>query len=99
MILVEFFSSDDCRLCDEARDVLERVRQSIPFTLSEIRLHAGDSLYDEYSDKVPVVHIDRVPAFRYRLHEGMLRIRLQQVASHGSRPATEDEADTGELLP
>jgi hypothetical protein len=99
MILVELFSSGECRLCDEARTVLERVRKALPFTLSEIRLHEGDPLFDEYREMVPVVHINRVPAFRYRVHEGMLRIRLQQIASGGSRPATEEEANSGELLP
>jgi hypothetical protein len=98
MILVELFTSADCRHCDEARAVLERMQASIPFTLSEIRIHAGDTWYDEYHELVPVVHINRVPVFKHRLVEGMLRIRLQQIAAGTARPAAEEDQDAGEVV-
>jgi hypothetical protein len=98
MIHVELFSTAQCSLCDEARAILMRVQETLPFTFSEIRLHPGDALYDEYRELVPVVHVNRVPAFRYRLREGMVRIRLQQIASGSVRPQTEDDADAGEVI-
>lgn len=91
MILVELFSKKDCHLCDEAKLVLERVRREIPFTLREIKLAEGDDKYDEYGELVPVVHIDKVFAFKYRVNESMLRIRLQQASS--SRKARDEEGE------
>ncbi len=99
MILVELFTTEGCTPCEGARELLERIRHSFPLTVREIRLHAGDALYEEYREIVPVVHINRVPEFRRRLPEGMLRIRLQQIAGGRDRPATEEDAGAGEVLP
>ncbi len=96
MILVELYWKDDCRNCDDARAVLEKVGKTIPFALRETKLLPGDDLYDEYKDQVPVIHINKVPAFRYRLNESLFRIKLQQVANERLRPLTEeDSGDSG----
>ena len=81
MTLVELFSKDDCSLCDEARAVIERVRQGIPFKLREFKLMPGDPYYEEYREILPVVHINKVQAFKYRVSENLLKIKLQQVAN------------------
>ena len=91
MILVELFSKQDCHLCDEAKAVLEKVRQDIPFHLKEYKLTEGDEKFEEYSDLVPVVLIDKVMAFKYRVNEHTLRIRLRQLTSPGSATAEEEE--------
>jgi len=84
MILVELYSKEDCHLCDEARAVIERVKKQIPFTLREFKLTPGDQYFEEYKEMFPVVHINKVLSFKYRLTENMLRIKLQQIAG-GSR--------------
>ncbi len=81
MTLVELFSKDGCHLCEEAKDVMVKVQRIIPFTLREVKLAQGDPYYEEYKDIVPVVHINRVPAFRYRVSENLFKIRLQQAAN------------------
>ncbi len=91
MILVELFSKHDCHLCDEAKAVLEKVQREIPFSLKEIKLTDGDEKFEEYADLVPVVLIDRILAFKYRINEHTLRIRLQQLASSGGVPDEEEE--------
>jgi glutaredoxin len=90
MILVELFSKNDCHLCEEAKAVLEKVRREIPFTLKEIKLAEGDQQYDDYKELVPVVHINKVPAFKYRVNENMLRIKLQQLATSERREDDEE---------
>lgn len=99
MILVELFTAGECTHCDEARSVIARVLATESFAFRELRLLPGDGLYEDYRDQVPVVHINRTPAFRRRIHEGTLRIRLQQLVAGQVRPATGDEADPGEILP
>lgn len=92
MILIELYSKHDCHLCDEAKAVLEKVQREIPFSLKEIKLTDGDEKFEEYAELVPVVLIDRVLAFRYRVNEHMLRIRLQQLASSSRKPDEEEES-------
>ena len=93
MILVELFSKRDCHLCDEAKAVLEKVQSEVPFTLKEIKLADGDEKFEEYAELVPVVLIDKVLTFKYRVNETMLRIRLQQLASSGGTTREEEESD------
>ncbi len=92
MILVELFSKHDCHLCDEAKAVLEKVQREIPFTLKEIKLAEGDEKFEEYAESVPVVRMDKVLTFKYRVNEHTLRIRLQQLASSGERVDEEEES-------
>jgi len=86
MILVELFSKDDCQLCDEARTVIERVQQIIPFKLREFKLMPGDPYYEEYKEILPVVHIDKVQAFKHRVSENLLKIKLQQLSGEPRNP-------------
>jgi len=92
MILVELFSKHECHLCDEAKAVLEKVQREIPFSLKEIKLTDGDEKFEEYAELVPVVLIDKVLTFKYRVNEHTLRIRLQQLASSSGKPDEEEES-------
>ena len=82
MILVELYSKEDCQLCDEARLVLERVQKQIPFKLREFKLTPGDADFEEYKEMFPVVNINKVQTFKYRVSENILRIKLQQIADN-----------------
>ena len=90
MILVELFSKNDCHLCEEAKAVLEKVRREVPFTLKEIKLAEGDQQYDDYKELVPVVHVNKVFTFKYRVNENMLRIKLQQLTAAERRHDDEE---------
>jgi len=92
IILVELYSKEGCHLCEEARSVLERVQQQVPFTLREIKLSPGEAYFDEYSEKVPVVHINRVPTFKYRVNERLLRAKLKHIGE-SSQGNTNEERD------
>ena len=89
MTLVELYSKDSCHLCDDAKVVIERVQKQMPFTFREFKLMPGDANFEEYKDMFPVVHINKVQAFKYRVSENMLKIRLQQLAGE-PRPAHGD---------
>jgi hypothetical protein len=86
MTLVELFSKEDCHLCEDARAVIERVQKHIPFRLREFTLTPGDSYYEEYKEMFPVVHVNKVLAFKHRVSEHMLKIKLQQVAGEERTP-------------
>lgn len=93
MILVEMYSKDDCSLCDEALLVLEKVQKETPFTLKVAKLIPGEAYFDEYKEDFPVIHINKRFAFKHRLNENMLKIRLQQVANENKHLTLEDDQD------
>ena len=93
MILVEIYSKDDCQLCDEAKAVLQNVQKEFPFTLKEVKLIPGEGSFEEYKEDFPVIHINKRFAFKHRLNENSVKIRLQQVANEENRLTMEDDAD------
>jgi hypothetical protein len=76
MILVELFSKEDCHLCKDALAVLRNVQRDIPFSLEERILLPGDPFYESFNQKVPVVLINHVETFHFRVDEGALRRKL-----------------------
>jgi glutaredoxin len=98
MTLVELYSKENCHLCDEAQAVLEKVRQEIPFQLRIIKLIPGEENFEEFKEDFPVIHINKRFAFKHRITENMLKIRLQQIAGEGKPPTLEDDGSSIDTL-
>lgn len=81
MAVVEMYSKSECHLCDVAKEVVERVRASVPFEFHVIDIEADPELFERYKERVPVVVIDKAFAYQYRVPEEDFRKRL---ASHRS---------------
>jgi hypothetical protein len=75
---VVLYSRDGCCLCDDARVVLERVRDGAPsaFVLTERDIDSDDALHRAYLERIPVVTIDGEEAFELFVSEAELRERL-----------------------
>jgi glutaredoxin len=73
---VVLYGRDGCCLCDDAREVLERVRAEHPFALLERDIEADDALLRAYLERIPVVTIDGVEAFELFVDEAALVRRL-----------------------
>ncbi len=80
MILVELYSKDNCCLCDEAKAILMKVREEIPFEFREIKLNDDEHLINEYGTKIPVVFINGRLAFKYHVYELELKDKLRREA-------------------
>ncbi len=78
---VVLFGREGCCLCDDARDVLLRVRAKHPFTLEERDIEEDQQLLRTYLERIPVVTIDGREAFELFVDEDELERRLT-----GSRP-------------
>jgi hypothetical protein len=78
---VVLFGREGCCLCDDARDVLLRVRAKHPFTLEERDIEEDQQLLRTYLERIPVVTIDGREAFELFVDEDELERRLA-----GSRP-------------
>jgi glutaredoxin len=79
MRTVVLYGRDGCCLCDEARDVLVRVRARRPFALEERDIEQDDDLMRRYLERIPVITIDGAEAFELFVDEAALEARLQEI--------------------
>jgi glutaredoxin len=75
---VVLYTREGCCLCDDARDVLERVRAQAgaTFALQERDIDRDEALLRAYLERIPVVTIDGEEAFELFVEESELRRRL-----------------------
>ncbi len=81
MTVVVLYGRDGCCLCQDAREVLERVRRRWDFELSERDIEQDEALHRAYLERIPVVTIDGVEAFELVIDEAELERRLGIVGS------------------
>ncbi len=72
MILVEVYSKHECHLCDDAKAVIRNVQVRYPFELREIFIEDDAAAEKEFSERVPVVFINRRFAFQHKVTEQSL---------------------------
>ena len=75
---VLLYSRTRCHLCDEAREVLMEVRETVPFAFEEVDIDGSDELVGEYGIRIPVVLVDGEELFEYRVDRGSLKAALSQ---------------------
>ena len=76
MSMVALYGREGCCLCDQAREILMRVRARRPFDFDERDIDADDSLLRAYLERIPVVTIDGVEVFELFVDEAELERRL-----------------------
>jgi hypothetical protein len=76
MRTVVMYGRAGCCLCDDAREVIERVRRSCPFVFEELDIETDMALLRSYLERIPVVTIDGVEAFELFVDESELAERL-----------------------
>jgi glutaredoxin len=75
---VVLYERDGCCLCEEALEVLERVRARMPFSLIQFDIESDEAVHRAYVERIPVVTIDGVEAFEYHVDEAELVRRLTE---------------------
>ncbi len=73
MARLTLYSRPDCHLCDDAREVLDRVGH--PY--ESVNIEDDDELHRRYLERIPVVALDGEELFDFFVDEGALRARLQ----------------------
>jgi redox-sensing transcriptional repressor len=81
MSQVVLYGREGCCLCDDAREVLERVRAEHPFELIERDIETDEQLLRAYLERIPVVTLDGEELFELGVDEAVLRARLARVRS------------------
>jgi glutaredoxin len=83
MTTVTLYTRRGCHLCDDAKAVLDAVREAHPFELDVVDIDTDPALVARYTHEVPVIAVDGRKAFKYRLTAAELVERLQ----HAEVPA------------
>ena len=65
---VTLYTRAGCCLCDEARQVLAEARRRADFDYQELDIDLDPELRRRYNDEVPVIAINRVKAFKYKVN-------------------------------
>jgi len=78
MPTVTIYSKPDCHLCDEAKEVIERVRKRIAFDLQLRNITENARDFANYHYAIPVIFVDDEEIARYRLTEDQLLAALQR---------------------
>ena len=79
MRTVVLYGRDGCCLCDDAREVVERVRRRRAFAFVERDIDRDEDLLRAYLERIPVVTIDGVEAFELFVDESELERRIDMV--------------------
>lgn len=74
---VLMYSRPRCGLCDEAREVLMSVRSTVPFDFAEVDIDTDDQLVKDYGIRIPVVLVDGLEMFEYRVDADGFRAALR----------------------
>jgi glutaredoxin len=78
-IQIDIYSRPGCHLCDEAKEVVERVRVRFPFSLRVINIETDPELETRYGEQIPVVFINGNKAFKYHVDEAELEKKVKKL--------------------
>jgi glutaredoxin len=78
-IQIEIYSRPGCHLCDEAKEVIDRVRKRYGFELRVINIEEDPALESAYGTEIPVVFINGTKAFKYHVDERELDRKVKRL--------------------
>ena len=79
MPVITLYGKAGCHLCDDARAVIERLREERPFELEEVDVTLDPVLFRRYGERIPVLALDGEELSEFFVEEGSLRERLDRV--------------------
>jgi len=77
--LVTLYGKPGCHLCDDAREVVERVRAAHPFELRQVDVSLDPGLHREYGERIPVLELEGEELFEFHVDEAELVRRVDRV--------------------
>ena len=76
---ITLYGKPGCHLCDDAREVVERVRADHPFELRQVDVSVDPGLHREYGERIPVLELDGEELFEFHVDEAELVRRVDRV--------------------
>lgn len=78
-VQIDIYSRPGCHLCDEAKDVIERVRRRFGFSIRVVNIETDPELEKQYGEEIPVVFINGNKAFKYHVDEAELEKKVKRL--------------------
>jgi len=78
-IQIDIYSRPGCHLCDEAKDVIDRVRKRHTFAVRVVNIEEDPALESAYGTEIPVVFINGSKAFKYHVDERELEKKVKRL--------------------
>jgi len=79
MTRLTLYGKPGCCLCDEARQVVAALRETVPFELEEVDVSLDPVLHRRYGERIPVVAVDGEDALELRVEALALQRLLGRV--------------------
>ena len=74
---ITIYSKPDCHLCDLAKQVVERCRKKVDFSLEIVDISQNAELFERYRNDIPVILLDGTEIARHFVRERQLLELLQ----------------------
>ncbi len=78
-IQIEIYSRPGCHLCDEAKEVIDRIQRRYAFAVRVINIEEDPALETAYGTEIPVVFINGSKAFKYRVDEAEFEKKVKRL--------------------
>jgi glutaredoxin len=78
--IVTIYSRPGCHLCEEAKASIQAAGCEGEFSLEEINIDLDPMAYERYRNDIPVVLINGVKVFKYRVDPREFRRKLRRLA-------------------
>ena len=78
-IVLEILTKSDCSLCDNMKEVVNRVLADYRLKLVMTDIESDPTLYDKFKERIPVLKINGIESFVYKTNEITLRHKLDRL--------------------
>ena len=78
-VKIDVYSRPGCHLCDEAKDVIDRVHNRFAFDMNVVNIATDPALEAAYGEEIPVVFINGNKAFKYKVDEAELERKIKRL--------------------
>ncbi|HEV2915986.1 MAG TPA: glutaredoxin family protein [Pyrinomonadaceae bacterium] len=78
--LVQLYTRPGCHLCEEAKREILAADCADRYVLEEIDIDADPALLERYGWEIPVITINGIKAFKYRLTSAEFQTKLRRLA-------------------
>ncbi len=83
---VLLYTRPGCHLCEEAKEQISAADCADQYILEEINIDDDPALVERYGWEIPVVTINGIKAFKYRVTSAEFKSKLRRLAGERDNP-------------
>ncbi len=73
------YTAHGCHLCDDAREILDRVAPDLDLVVTWVHIDGDDALEGQWRTQIPAGVLNGRKIFKYRVDEAVLRRRVARL--------------------